>query len=225
MHRPSNQPLGRLRRIGLTGGIGAGKSTVAALWAASSVPVIDLDALSRAVLDTPGDGVEEAVETFGESYRAPTGTIDRAAMAALVFADAQARARLETIVLTRVEAEVRAREAALVLEGCTAVVHDSPLLLEKRSDAQFDVIVAVLARREERIRRVMEDRGHTREYVESIMAAQVTDLERARRADLLIANTSDRGALERRSSAALACALAGRSALERIGFSAEGQRR
>ena len=95
-----------LARLGLTGGIGAGKSAVAAIWRSTGLRVIDLDAHSRAVLDVPGDGVEEAVARFGEEYRAAGGTIDRAALARLVFADADARADLETIVLTRVDAAV-----------------------------------------------------------------------------------------------------------------------
>ena len=103
-------------RIGLTGGIGAGKSTVAALWRERGLRVIDLDAHSRAVLDVPGDGVEEAIVRFGEGVRNPAGTIDRAAMARIVFADAAARADLEQIVLSRVDRAVAEEEAEGVEE-------------------------------------------------------------------------------------------------------------
>lgn len=190
-------------RIGLTGGIGAGKSTVAQQWRDEGVPVIDLDALSRAVLDEPGDGLDETVERFGTDYLLPTGTIDRPRLAALVFADARARADLEDIVLGRVDAEVRELESALRAEGAELVVHDSPLLLEKRRDGDFAVVVGVIARREDRIDRVVRSRGRTRDHVESVMAAQVSDLERYRRCDRLILNTGDRAELVDRSRRAL----------------------
>ena len=177
-------------RIGLTGGIGAGKSTVAAVWREAGVRVIDLDAHSRAVLDVPGEGVEEAVACFGEQFRTARGTIDRAALARLVFADAAARADLERIVLTRVDRAVAAEEDAARAAGERVLVHDSPLLLEKDHEPDYDRVVAVLARREDRIERVIRDRGKDRGYVESIMAAQVTDQERIRRADHLVLNTA-----------------------------------
>lgn len=183
-------PSPELVRIGLTGGIGAGKSTVAAVWRGTGVRVIDLDAHSRAVLDAPGEGVEEAVARFGEQFRTDEGTIDRAAMARLVFADPAARADLERIVLTRVDRAVAAEEEAARAAGERFLVHDSPLLLEKHHEADYDRVVAVLARREDRIERVIRDRGKDRGYVESIMAVQVTDLERIRRADHLVLNTA-----------------------------------
>jgi dephospho-CoA kinase len=179
-----------LTRIGLTGGIGAGKSTVAAVWREAGVRVIDLDAHSRAVLDVPGEGVEEAVARFGEQFRTAHGTIDRAAMARLVFADAAARADLERIVLTRVDRAVADEEDAARAAGERLLAHDSPLLLEKDHEADYDRVVAVLARREDRIQRVIRGRGKDRGYVESIMAVQVTDLERIRRADHLVLNTA-----------------------------------
>ena len=117
-----------LLRIGLTGGIGSGKSTVARIWRETGHTVIDLDAHSRAVLDVPGAGVEEAVARFGEEYRAPDGTIDRSALASLVFADARARADLEAIVLGRVDAAVRAEEEAARAAGAALVVHDLSLI-------------------------------------------------------------------------------------------------
>ncbi|WP_152353031.1 dephospho-CoA kinase [Brachybacterium subflavum] len=188
-----------LVRLGLTGGIGAGKSSVAAIWREAGAPVIDLDAHSRAVLDLPGEGVEEAVARFGEEYRAPSGTIDRSALARLVFADAAARADLEEIVLTRVDAAVEEAEQEAAAAGERLVVHDSPLLLEKHHEDVYARVVAVLAPREERIARVVRDRGRDRAYVESVMAAQATDLERIRRADRLLLNNADAGTLRTRS--------------------------
>lgn len=196
-------------RLGLTGGIGSGKSTVAELWREAGHRVIDLDAHSRAVLDVPGDGVEEAIARFGEEFRTDGGTIDRAAMARLVFADAAARADLERIVLSRVDASVAREEQEAARAGERLVIHDSPLLLEKHHEADYRAVVAVLARREDRISRVMHDRGKDRAYVESIMAAQVTDRERIRRADRLVLNTADRDTLATRARHALEAILAG----------------
>lgn len=196
-------------RLGLTGGIGSGKSTVAALWRGAGHRVIDLDAYSRRVLDVPGDGVEEAVARFGEQLRTADGTIDRAAMARLVFADAAARADLERIVLSRVDAAVADEEAEAARAGERVVIHDSPLLLEKHHDGDYRAVIAVLARREDRIDRVVRDRGRDRVYVESIMAAQVTDHERIRRADRLVLNTADQETLAARALHALDVTLTG----------------
>lgn len=194
-----------LSRIGLTGGIGSGKTTTAQLWRERGALVIDLDVHSRAVLDVPGDGVEEAIARFGEEYRASDGTVDRGALARLVFTDAAARADLEEIVLTRVEEAVAAEEQQAQSRGVRLLVHDSPLLLEKGHDrtGRYAEVVAVLARREDRIERVMRSRGQDRAYVESVMAAQVSDPERIRRATRLLLNTAGPDVLRERSSALL----------------------
>lgn len=194
-------------RIGLTGGIGSGKTTVAEVWRLDGHRVIDLDAHSRAVLDVPGEGVEEAVARFGEEYRSSAGTIDRAAMARLVFADAAARADLEGIVLSRVDRAVAREEATAHAAGERLVIHDNPLLLEKRGEADYDRVIAVLARREDRIDRVVENRERERAYVESVMGAQVSDLERIRRADRLVLNNAGGEELAARARHALASVL------------------
>src|SRR5699024_4333841 len=127
------------------------------------------------------------------AYRNPSGTIDRAAMARLVFGDPAARAELEGIVLSRVERAERAvahEEAKARAAGERLVIHDNPLLLEKRGEAGYDRVITVLARREDRIARVVADRGRDRAYVESVMAAQVSDLERIRRSDRLVLNNA-----------------------------------
>lgn len=192
-------------RIGLTGGIGAGKSTVAQIWRETGVRVIDLDAHSRAVLDRPGEGLEEAIARFGEQYRSPSGTADRQALARLVFADPDARADLERIVLTRVDRAVAAEEEDAARAGERLLVHDSPLLLEKgHDDGRYRRVVAVLAPRAQRIARVASGRGRLPSYTESVMAAQVTDRERIRRADRLIINGGGLEMLRERSLRVLA---------------------
>jgi dephospho-CoA kinase len=163
--------------------------------------VIDLDALSRAVLDVPGDGVEEAIVRFGERLRNAAGTVDRAALARIVFSDVGAREDLERIVLRRVEEGTARAEARARADGERLVVHDNPLLFEKNRDRgdEYALVVAVMARREDRIARVGRDRGKDRTYVESVMSAQVTDLARIRRADRLILNTGDEAGLRARA--------------------------
>ncbi len=206
--RVPDAPSG-VRRIGLTGGIGSGKSTVGRMWARNGHHVIDIDALSRAVLDQPGDGLEEAMERFGEEYRdSTTGTADRGALATLVFSNPVARADLESIVHRHLWAEVArleegfAREAA---DGVPAlVVHDSPLLLEMGHDEHYDVIVVVLTPEEERIARVVRERGKTREYVEGVIRAQVSDEERRARGEVFIDNEGAPDELEKRADAAFA---------------------
>lgn len=197
----------RIRRIGLTGGIGSGKSSVAEVWRRGGARVIDLDALSRAVLDTPGQAVQEVADAFGAHYVDPaTGTADRARLAALVFADPAARARLEDIVHTRLwrEAAGLEEEWAASGEDPLVVIHDSPLLFEGGHDARYAVIVAVLADESERMRRVMENRGKSADYVTSIMAAQVSDAERRRRAHLILVNDGSPADLERSATLVLA---------------------
>lgn len=189
----------RLHRIGLTGGIGSGKSTVAEVWRGTGAVVIDLDAHSRRVLDEPGDGVEETVTRFGEEFRTARGTIDRVALGRLVFADDDARSALERIVLGRVDVAVARAEQEAARAGKSLVVHDNPLLLEKHREDDYDRVVAVLAAREERIRRIVTDRGRDRDYALGVMAAQVTDRERALRADHLLWNNGGRDELAERS--------------------------
>src|SRR5699024_4594772 len=150
---------------GVEGAVARFEAAVAALWRAAGHRVIDVDARSRRVLDVPGQGVEEAVARFGEEFRAVDGTIDRAALARLVFADAAARADLERIVLTRVDTAVAREEAEAARAGERVIVHDSPLLLEKGHEDRYGAVVAVLARREDRIDRVVRDRAKDRAYV------------------------------------------------------------
>ncbi|SHV71182.1 Dephospho-CoA kinase [Mycobacteroides abscessus subsp. abscessus] len=198
-----------VHRIGLTGGIGSGKSTVGKIWAREGHHMIDLDALSRAVLDQPGDGLEEAIAHFGEEYRdSATGTADRAALATLVFNDSRARAELEEIVHRHLWAEVARLEKDLAKTKAAGasllVVHDSPLLFELGHDAHYEAIVVVLTPEGERIDRVVRERGKTREYVEGVIRAQVSDKERQARGDVFIDNAGAPEGLETRADAALA---------------------
>ena len=105
--------------------------------------------------------------------------------------------------LGRVDQAVREEEEAARAAGEAVVVHDNPLLLEKHREGEYDAVIGVIARHRDRIDRVVRDRGRDRAYVESVMAAQVTDLERIHRCDLLILNNADLGELRERSLRAL----------------------
>jgi dephospho-CoA kinase len=217
-----------VRRVGLTGGIGSGKSTVAAVLRELDVPVLDLDGLSRAALTEDDEAIVETVRRFGPGITAADGTIDRRALGALVFRDPRAKADLERIVLARVRDGAAAWDGEQEAAGRDVVVHDSPLLLEQGHDrpgpgptpadrpARYDAVIAVLARTEDRLDRLVASRDRTREHFRAVMANQVSDLERIRRATVLVLNTGDRDVLADRTRSAWA------RVLEALGGAPEG---
>ena len=176
----------RTLHVGLTGGIGAGKSVVAARLAAHGALVIDADRLAREVVAPGTDGLAEVVAAFGREVLGPDGALDRPALGRVVFADPEARQRLEAIVHPR----VRARTAALVAAAPpgTVVVNDVPLLVETGIAGTFEVVVVVLASEDTRLRRLVGGRGMSPEEARARMAAQATDAQRRAVADYVIDN-------------------------------------
>lgn len=173
--------------VGLTGGIASGKSAVAARMAARGAVVIDADVLSRYALQPGGEGLTEVVDAFGDSVLAADGRLDRAALGAIVFADPQARRRLNSIVHPRVRQQARAlREQA---PPGSVVVEDIPLLVETGQADRFDLVVVVQAPEEERIRRIVEDRDGTEADARARIEAQATDAQRAEVADVVLDNS------------------------------------
>jgi len=171
-------------QVGLTGGIGSGKSTVARLLADLGAVVIDADAIARDIL-APGTPVSARVaREFPDAV--VDGQLDRPALAAIVFADPTARARLEQITHPAVLAETRRRVAAA--DPRSIVVHDVPLIVEANLADRYDVVVVVGADEATRRRRMQESRGMTAAEVEARMAAQATDAERRAVADHWIEN-------------------------------------
>lgn len=153
--------------------------------------VIDADELAREVVAPGSAGLEEIREQFGPGVITEEGSLDRPALGKIVFDDDDARARLNAIIHPRVRAEAtRIREAAA---PASVVVEDIPLLVETGQQDRFDVVVVVQAPRQERIRRMVEDRGMAREEAESRISAQATDEQRAAAADILLDNS---GSLE-----------------------------
>jgi dephospho-CoA kinase len=174
--------------IGLTGGIGSGKSTVAALLAEHGAHVIDADRVGHEVYRPGSEGFRRVVEAFGSGVVAPDGTIDRRALGALVFADPAALARLNAIVHPLIAAEISDRVAAARTAGAAAIVIEAAILLEAGWRALVDRLWVVSVGRERAIERVMATRGLSRAEVERRMDAQAPDAERRRAADLVIEN-------------------------------------
>ncbi|HET8527180.1 MAG TPA: dephospho-CoA kinase [Actinomycetota bacterium] len=183
--------------VGLTGGIGSGKSTVARMLEKRDAVVFDADVLAREVVEPGTPGHAAVIERFGANVLAPGGELDREALASIVFADPAARRDLEAIV----HPEVRRRFA----EGSEAykdtdrvVIFSAPLLVETGMHSAFDVLVVVSASTATQIDRLMRDRGMSEDTVRSRIAAQATPEARAEVADVLIDNEGSLEELERR---------------------------
>lgn len=172
-------------RVGLTGGIGSGKSEVARRLAAYGALVVDADLLAREVVAPGTPGLAAVVEEFGADVLTADGSLDRERLAARVFADEAARARLNAIVHPLVQAETEKRFAAA--PAGAVVVNEVPLLVESGLLAAYDVVVAVEAPLELRLSRLAR-RGVSEAAAAARIAAQASDDERRARADVVIVN-------------------------------------
>ncbi|GAA1475803.1 dephospho-CoA kinase [Nocardioides aestuarii] len=178
-------------RVGLTGGVASGKSTVSAMLAERGAVVIDADLLAREVVAPGTDGLRAVVAAFGEQVLGPDGSLDRPALGALVFADESKRRTLESIIHPRVRA--RAAEIEASAPAGALVVHDIPLLTETGQAASFDAVVVVDVPVETQLERMVTLRGMSEEDARSRVAAQATREERLSVATHVIENT---GSLE-----------------------------
>ncbi len=173
-------------RVGLTGGIGSGKSAVARLLAGHGAVVVDADAIARAVVGPGTAGLAAVLAEFGPAVRAADGGLDRPALAGIVFADPAARQRLNAIVHPLVA--TRRAELLGAVSADAVVVDDIPLLAENNLADGFDLVLVVTAPEPVRVRRLRADRGMTEEEARARMSAQASDAERAAIADVLIDN-------------------------------------
>ncbi|MCC2029760.1 dephospho-CoA kinase [Microbacterium tenebrionis] len=173
--------------IALTGGIASGKSTIARRLAEHGAVVVDADQIVRDV-QAPGSPVLDAIATaFGDDVIASDGSLDRAALGARVFGDAEALKRLNAIVHPAVRAESARRfTAAFAADADAVVVYDVPLLVEARVDDPWDRIVVAHAPADERLRRLIEIRGMEPGAAQDRIDAQVPDHERLEIADIVI---------------------------------------
>jgi dephospho-CoA kinase len=185
------QSFGMLR-VGLSGGIGSGKSTVARALARRGAIVIDADAIAREVVEPGEPGLAAVVERFGSGVLGADGRLDRPALAALVFEDAAARADLNAIVHPLVAAETARRLAAAPADS--VVVLDVPLLVEAAKSG-YDVVVIVESPEPVRLERLV-GRGMSEDDARRRMAAQASDADRRKVADVVLDNSGSEEDLE-----------------------------
>jgi dephospho-CoA kinase len=173
-------------KVGLTGGIGAGKSAVARRLARNGAVIIDADVLAREVVAPGTPGLAEIVEAFGTGVLTDAGELDRPALGAVVFGDEQARRQLEKIIHPRVR--VRTAELTHSAAPDAIVVNDVPLLVETGLAPSYHLVVVVEADRDERVRRLEKTRGMSREQAVARIEAQADDEQRRAAADVLLIN-------------------------------------
>ncbi len=199
--------------IGLTGGIGSGKSTVAKFLAELGAPVLDADQVGHAIYQPGGPAYQEMIDAFGREILAPDGAIDRKKLGPIVFGDPAALKRLNAIVHPKMFARMREMVAAMRANGeRKPIVIEAAILIEANWQALFDEIWLVAAAKERVIERVERDRGMKPEQTEARIRAQLSDDERRRHASIIVVNDGTleqlrarvaelwRGALERNAA-------------------------
>jgi dephospho-CoA kinase len=191
---------GRLRiasvlRVGLTGGIGVGKSEVSARLAAQGAVVIDADAIAREVVEPGTEGLAEVVDAFGPEVLLPDGTLDRPRLGEIVFADPELLGKLNAIVHPRVGA--RMAELEREARSGSIVVLDVPLIAESGRTDGYDLVVVVDAPPRVQVDRLVRRRGMTREQAKARMAAQASREQRLAIADIVIDNSGSLTELDR----------------------------
>jgi dephospho-CoA kinase len=187
-------------RVGLTGGIGSGKSTVSARLAELGAVVLDADKAARAVVEPGTPGLAAITEAFGAGVLAADGSLDRAKLAGIVFADEAALGRLNAITHPLIHAWIAAAEEAAIRAGGDGVVlvHDVALLAEWGRAKEFDLVIVVDVPASTQLERLTGQRGMDPEQARARMAAQATREQRLAVADIVIDNSGSREDLVRR---------------------------
>jgi len=188
-----------VRIVGLTGGIASGKSTFAAILRARGVPVLDADALARAAVAPGSPALAEIVRAFGPDVLLSDGSLDRKRMAALVFADADARRRLEAITHPAVRRAMAEETARLAQDGHALAFYDTPLLFEVGLEAALDCVVVVWVPPEVQEARLAARDGLAPAEAAARLAAQLPIDEKARRADFVVENVGPATELGRKA--------------------------
>jgi dephospho-CoA kinase len=178
-------------RLGLTGGIGSGKSTVSGFLEQMGAAIIDADAISRATTAPGGSAIPALVSTFGASLLGPDGALDRAQMRALVYSDPGAKARLEAIVHPLVGHAIAHQALEAQAGGARCIVFDIPLLVESRHwRTKLDRVLVIDCTEETQVSRVAARNGLPRQEIDRILAAQASRAERLACADCVLFNDS-----------------------------------
>ncbi|MEY4449457.1 MAG: Dephospho-CoA kinase [Pseudomonadota bacterium] len=177
-------------RLGLTGGIGSGKSTVAALLAEAGAAIMDADAISRALTQQGGQAIPAILANFGEKLITPEGAMDREAMRSLVFSDPQAKRQLEAIIHPLVALTLKTQTQAAMDSGKTCLVFDVPLLVEsgERWRRQVDWVWVVDCQTDTQVQRVVQRNQLSPDAIQKIIAQQASRAQRLACADAVIYN-------------------------------------
>jgi dephospho-CoA kinase len=189
--------------VALTGNVASGKSTVAGLWRQAGVAVVRADDLAREVVAPGSEGLQAVVAVFGSDVLRGDGSLDRDALRDRVFKDEGERRVLEEILHPRIRAFRNRWLAQRHAEGVSLAVAEIPLLFEAGLEGDFDAVVLVDAPEEERLRRLVEDRGISEEEALRMMAAQIPATEKRARADFVLDNDGTPEELRERSLALL----------------------
>ena len=175
--------------IGLTGGIAAGKSTVAKRWVEHGATEIDADSLARDVVQPGSDGLRQVVQAFGESIIEDSGELNRKALAKLIFESDEKRLLLNSILHPLIRQ--LAAEQLKKFDDDAIVIYNVPLLVEAEVDHDFNLVVTVEAPEDEQIKRLVQTRGLSEPEAKRRIAAQAKPIERAARADRILNSNQD----------------------------------
>lgn len=186
-------------RVGLTGGIGAGKSEVSRRLAGYGAAVIDADAVAREVVEPGTPGLAAIREAFGDGVLLPDGSLDRPKLGEVVFADPGARQRLNEIVHPLVAARMRDLEQQAAAAGTQVVVHDVPLLAENGLASQYDVVVVVDVAPRVQLERLVRERGLDRAQAQARIDAQASRADRLAVATYVVDNSGSLAELDRQA--------------------------
>ncbi|HEX9192088.1 MAG TPA: dephospho-CoA kinase [Candidatus Deferrimicrobiaceae bacterium] len=186
-----------MRVYGLTGNIGSGKSTVAAMFREAGIPVLDADRISREVTAPGSPAYRGIVKEFGTGILGPDGAIDREKLAGIVFSDPSRRALLERITHPAILAEMKESMGRLAREGHAAAIVEAALVHESGRKGLLEAVIAVRCDPSVQLRRLAARGGMTREQAEARMAAQMDPEEKARASDYVIDNSGDLEATRR----------------------------
>lgn len=182
-----------LLKIAITGGAGSGKSTVARMFQELGAEVLDADELAREAVAVGQPAWQELRRLYGDDYFNPDGTLNRSRLAQLVFADPEARRRLDELIHPRVAEGIRARLAELARRGVPLVLVEVPLLYETGREGGFDRVIVVSAPEAERLRRLRERDRRGEAEIRGILKAQWPLPDKVARADYVVDNGGDLG--------------------------------